>query len=58
VVASPPQGSGPALVTAHTAAGDPAAQLAAARTHAAQNGGYVPAAPAAAVRKRRWWQSK
>jgi hypothetical protein len=32
--------------------------LAAARTHAARNGGYVPATPAAPVRKRRWWQSK
>jgi hypothetical protein len=37
---------------------DPAAQLAAARSHAAQNGGYVPAAPAAPPRERRWWQSK
>lgn len=37
---------------------DPAAQLAAARSHAAQNGGYVPAAPAVPPRKRRWWQSK
>jgi hypothetical protein len=37
---------------------DQAAQLAAARTHAARNGGYVPAAPAAPARKRRWWQSK
>lgn len=37
---------------------DQAAQLAAARSHAAQNGGYVPATPAAPVRKRRWWQSQ
>lgn len=37
---------------------DTAAQLAAARSHAAQNGGYVPAAPAAQPRKRRWWHAK
>lgn len=37
---------------------DPAAQLAAARSHAAQNGGYVPAGPVVPTRKRRWWQSK
>lgn len=36
---------------------DPSAQLAAARSHAAQNGGYVPATPAT-PRKRRWWQPK
>lgn len=54
----PLTGPAPSAATVQPGAGEVAAQLAAARTHAAQNGGYVPAAPVAPVRKRRWWQSK
>jgi hypothetical protein len=59
VAPAPPGGAvDPAVPTPVTQQDDAEARLAAARTHAAQNGGYVPATPAAPARKRRWWQSK
>ena len=58
VTTPPAAGPGGEQVRPGPAAQDPTAQMAAARQHAAQNGGYVPAAPAAPTRKRRWWQSK
>lgn len=50
---TPTAGAGP--IAAVQAPSNP--DLAAARSHAAQTGGYVPANPGAPVRKRRWWQA-
>ncbi len=56
VATQPPSTPAPSATAVQPPAGI-SPDLAAARSQAAQTGGYVPANPGAPARKRRWWQS-